>query len=243
MKRRIAAIALLLSQVTCSDLTLVGPTANAPPVFNITVSVDQQQSSTFRVSGILLSGTDAAGKPTALTDSVLFVNGHAILPTRAKGAPDYLLYGWNALRPGARTQFDTLALIVPAVAGRSGLGALFVTVPARSDSSDIVVPDSADLVLHLSQSTEPSAGFTQLNGSWSVVLTASCTESGPQLLRIEGDGALPPDIRVPRPLLGVTRPDVLSACLHSFRFYVREHDGYHLSLTVAFQTSWRIHKP
>ncbi len=225
--------------MACIEFATVG-TAQRPTRFYVSLSIGP--SDTIRVEANLDPGSDAEGRPHAVTDDTLRVLGRTLSPAvvNADGTRQY-----SAELGIHRTVLSIQGIRVepPLVAGvRSPLRDVRWFAPRRVDPDTIDLSRGADLQLRFVpgvDSTVPTPAIRH----WTVDVTGLNGSFG-----FQSDGALPATIVVPADVLPQPAFDSLlfagvSETLLWASSPVAGDDDYTAHVSVHFQERWIVRLP
>lgn len=225
----------LLWLVGCIDFAVVGPPANTEISLSIFLSVNHGDTLYTSVNAHLFPGMDANGRPRALSDSTMVIQGEVLQPRLVDQA---VSYDWIAAFTDAGAAPDSVRVRPPVIVGvAAGSQPLTFLLPRRTQAYAFDHVAGTDLVLDVNSSpvTAPVDGT---GARWSVDITA---EQRP-VFSINSSGPLPPQVRLPWAWFGesVTAGDSLSVSITRFEFYDLTGAAYPTTLAMFARFAWNV---
>lgn len=232
--KRVALITVVLA-LACEPFELTGPPAAQAPRFYAGVSIRHEDSLVIDLDAHFQHGRDGAGRPYAVVDSTLGVDGKILTPTRHDRV-DALVYSW---RHTGAPRSDSMVLRVPKTQSAPADFVTVIPLPTRVDSADLVLAPDEDLRLHVATPGVDSLRIAGGLGSWRLELRSTCS-SGSTSMSIQQSGPLPPELRIARSLIDNLGVDSLRACLWSYTSYRALQAPYPIEVFVSFRSEWRV---
>ena len=234
-------LGLVALNLSCRGFDLVGPQAGVQPWLSVGLQVTRDERSSYDLNALLSPGTDARGQPNRVPERAFYVDGS---PVRASdgATPELLSYRWSATRGARAAQSDSVYLEIPAI-GTTPAQAFSVTIPIapREGSASIDLPVGEDLRLRISP---PPAVSPQLPGGvdgWDVEVRRSCSgnDDGTALI-VNGRGAYPSELRLPREWFPAALRDSAVACFRATSSYRPVGTPFPVGISVYLRITWRI---
>jgi len=237
MTQRWAAIALI--SLGCRDYTLVGPEVNVLPNFNITAFVTHGEQLTYAMSAVFGSGTDATGRPRALSDSSLRVNGNVVRHQFIHGP--FLEYVWGDTLPLTLVGPESLSVRGPVVADiPSSDRVLTLPLPARMDPFRMDLPAGDEFRLNITPVADTTAGLVRMFGSWTLQITKNDERS--YAVSAQGFGSFPQQFQVPWSWVGqgISAGDSLTAELQVVHSYAVRNAPFSMAAVTFARITWHV---
>lgn len=195
MKQRLWVVPLAL--LACSEFTFVGPTSHVKPQLVVSVQTMHDEQLSYVVQALFRNGTDVNGRPLALSDSALLVQGSTVQPKATQR--NELSYSWNGNAGVVAAAPESLTIRSPVLAGAGTPCTIASTtftmpIPVRLDSVRTTHPAGTELRLNMSPQTETEGGVLRRT-TW--LLQIRVHENQPSLLLLQGASAPPVQLRVP----------------------------------------------
>ena len=232
--KRLLVGALLLSGACLGDL-LVGPDPDVAPLLFISVRVTHGEELRYSVDAGLSAGSDSEGRPRALVDSFVVVEGTSVMGVASPGR--LLRYTWSELATSPGN--DTITIRGPVIAGLQTSGiVLHIPMPIREDPLFREHVAGDDLLLSVSPFADTIVGLVPGSAQWSLDIRDARKDQ--RILSLDGSGAHPAPLPIPWQLLMVSPGDSLTASLQSFSSHVVPNAPYGVSVLIVATIGWQI---
>lgn len=228
-----------LISLGCQDYTLVGPEANVLPNFHITAMVTHGEQLTYVMSALFESGTDATGRPRALSDSSLLVNGNVVRHQFIHGP--FLEYVWRDALPLTLVGPESLSVRGPVVADiPSSDRVLTLPLPARMDPFRMDLSAGDEFQLNITPVADTTAGLVRMFGIWTLQITKNDERS--YAVSAQGFGSFPQQFQVPWSWVGqgISAGDSLTADLQIIHNYGAPNAPFSMVATTLARITWRV---